>query len=778
MLAVALVSLAVSAEEEPMVLVYLNNGQCESYLRSDVKSISYESTDDDPSEVSIMRLTVMMEEDEDGEKKEVLIDYALAEVERVDFEPPLVSVITRTNVTRKYTQTELRGDIGGNWPDWPGVKLGFFISKSAHPAYDENRTVVYADQVCDGPGRFTYWAKNSEGYVGKVFYHYQAFAYYKGEFYHIAEPQSFRLAPVTMWTDTFAKLEKEDKDGRYYVAHVSADIFGDTDEIISEMYAGRAEVGFCYGPNQVPTRAKGDKLVPGALNEVRDIVCDIPHLEAGKKVWVRPYTIIADTIYYGLDFSIMPDPWMKVTTVRVYDEKATTAKVDVTVEVSDDNLKSGVVGVQYGTSSDLDNASDTQYLKTIEWKPGDNGSYTGTISYLTPNTQYYCRAYFIANGETYWGEIIPFKTKDLVVETSFDSNSVTASTALIFGKLPEREAVVEGNSFGFFYNTTGNPGMNADDPCVSSKFDSNSNGEFEWPAKNMKPNTTYYVCAFVTYKGKTYLGNTISFTTKVFSLKTSFDSNSVTTTTALILGELSTTEAIEGDMFGFVYNTTGNPDVYNDPYVYGNFTSDSDGNFHWPAEELEPNTTYYVCSFVVHNGEIFLGNTISFTTKEEEGFYGELGLFELKGHVKSCLWTNAWGSNTRTYDENGFWLTGDGWSLSSIYPEGIVRDQKKRITTGYFEGGNESWTIDEKGRKTTYSIVEYDGGEKHTYTYDANDNVVSEHVEFLGMDVYWNEEYNLSYSDWEFDSHGNWVKRTAYSTTNGYSQESRIIVYY
>lgn len=675
MLAVALVSLAVSAEEEPMVLVYLNNGQCESYLRSDVKSISYESTDDDPSEVSIMRLTVMMEEDEDGEKKEVLIDYALAEVERVDFEPPLVSVTTRTNVTRKYTQTELRGDIGGNWPDWPGVKLGFFISKSSHPAYDENRTVVYADQVCDGPGRFTYWAKNSEGYVGKVFYHYQAFAYYKGEFYLIAEPQSFRLAPVIMWTDTFAKLEKEDKDGRYYVAHVSADIFGDTDEIISEMGAGRAEVGFCYGPNQVPTRAKGDKLVPGALNEVRDIVCDIPHLEAGKKVWVRPYTIIADTIYYGLDFSIMPDPWMKVTTVRVYDEKATTAKVDVTVEVSDDNLKSGVVGVQYGTSSDLDNASDTQYLKTIEWKPGDNGSYTGTISYLTPNTQYYCRAYFIANGETYWGEIIPFKTKDLVVETSFDSNSVT-------------------------------------------------------------------------------------------------------TTTALILGELSTTEAIEGDMFGFVYNTTGNPDVYNDPYVYGNFTSDSDGNFHWPAEELEPNTTYYVCSFVVHNGEIFLGNTISFTTKEEEGFYGELGLFELKGHVKSCLWTNAWGSNTRTYDENGFWLTGDGWSLSSIYPEGIVRDQKKRITTGYFEGGNESWTIDEKGRKTTYSIVEYDGGEKHTYTYDANDNVVSEQVEFLGMDVYWNEEYNLSYSDWEFDSHGNWVKRTAYSTTNGYSQESRIIVYY
>lgn len=575
---VALLSVTASAEDELMVQVYLNNGQCDSYLRSNVKSISYESTDENPSEVSIMRLCVIMTEDneetEEKEEKEVLIDYPLADVERVDFKPPYVWLTTRANVSRKYTQAELRVDIGGNWKDWPGVKMGFYIGKSIRPYRDEDCRVVYVDEVCNGPGQYTYWAKNSQGYVGKVYYHYQAFASYKGEFFLVGEPQSFHFMPVTMWTDTFAKLEKEDNEGHYYVAHVSADIFGDTREISSEMAAGRAEVGFCYGPNEVPTRAKGATLVPGWITEVGDLECDIPHLEANKKVWVRPYTIIADTIYYGLDFSIMTEPWVKVTTDEAHDVEITSAKVNFHIQASAEEAFKGKAGIQFSTTPDLDALGDDTYHDIYDWKVDGPGDFTGYFTKLIPNTTYYCRAYLMANG-------------------------------------------------------------------------------------------------------KRYLGNIIEFTTK------------------------------------------------------------------------------------------------------EEGFYGELGLFELKGHVKSCEWTNAWGTNTRTFDQNGFWLTGDGWSLNSIYPYGIKRDSKGRIIEGYYdEGGAEFWTIDEKGRKKTWTDALWDGGETHTYYYNENDMVYKETVEYLGMDVEWNEGYTVYYSDWVYDSQGNWVKRSAHSSTYGDSQESRKIVYY
>ena len=64
------------------------------------------------------------------------------------------------------------------------------------------------------------------------------------------------------------------------------------------------------------------------------------------------------------------------------------------------------------------------------------------------------------------------------------------------------------------------------------------------------------------------------------------------------------------------------------------------------------------------------------------------------------------------------------------------------------------------------------------YYYDENDMVYKETVEYIGLDVEWNEGYTVYYSDWVYDSQGNWVKRSAHSSTYGDSQESRKIIYY
>jgi hypothetical protein len=64
---------------------------------------------------------------------------------------------------------------------------------------------------------------------------------------------------------------------------------------------------------------------------------------------------------------------------------------------------------------------------------------------------------------------------------------------------------------------------------------------------------------------------------------------------------------------------------------------------------------------------------------------GELGIFELRGPVKSFIFKNQWGTTTRTFDHNGKWLTHEGKPLRQVYPSGIRRDAKGRITKGIFD---------------------------------------------------------------------------------------------
>ena len=677
-LAAALLSLAVSAKEEKMIHVFLTDGTCDTYPRSEVESITYEATGEDPSEVNVMRLHLKKaeaDEEENGEDDKVQTsDYNLADIEKVEFPPPeeFPWVATRSNIEKTYLTSTLRGQIGGKWKDWPGVKLGFFIGEKKEVLTDENRRTVIARETCDGPGMFTYVATNNDGYVGNKRYYYRAWASYDGEFFLIGGVESFQLKTVTIWTDTYAKVEKEDEKGRYYKAHVSADIFGDTEHEIKNYM-----VGFCYGPDERPEIKKGAQQKQGRLNETRNIECDILHLDAGSKVWMRPYVAIAGTEYYGVDFQVTIPPYYQVHTFDATDVTATKAKVGYNIEVlaQQEQLKNGVVGIQYSTNPNLDSLGDDTYYDIEDWNETSMEYHVGNFTKLTPNTTYYCRGYLKTDGETYVGNTIEFTTKELDLVT-YEAQSVTSTTADIRGELFDTDAIEEGSYFGFFYNTTGNPGYSSDDPYVYGTFGSDKKSKFYWSAKNLKRGTTYYVRSLITYKKKTYVGNMISFTTS-------------------------------------------------------------------------------------------------------NAYEGEKGMFELRGPVYMCIWTNPWGTNYRTYNQSGFWLTGDGYYLSSIYPNGINRDSNGRIIQGkYDEGGVESWTIDQYGRKTTWTDVYYDGGETHTYYYDDNDVVYKETVEYIGMDVEWNDAYTITFDSYVFDSYGNWTCRWAHTSLGENYVETREITYY
>ena len=160
--------------------------------------------------------------------------------------------------------------------------------------------------------------------------------------------------------------------------------------------------------------------------------------------------------------------------------------------------------------------------------------------------------------------------------------------------------------------------------------------------------------------------------------------------------------------------------------------------------------------------------------KPAEPGRGELGIFDLRGAVKSCKWKTESGTKTYTFDECGFWLTEDGKNLKQVYAGGIERDKSGRITVGApDEFYNITYTYNDRGLVTKT----FCDGITNTYTYDEDGYVAKEHVDIapeMGDDEGVSaKQYTLIYTILEKDEIGNWTKRKSGSAT-----ETRTIEYY
>lgn len=156
---------------------------------------------------------------------------------------------------------------------------------------------------------------------------------------------------------------------------------------------------------------------------------------------------------------------------------------------------------------------------------------------------------------------------------------------------------------------------------------------------------------------------------------------------------------------------------------------------------------------------------------------GDLGIFELKGPVKSFVFKNQWGETIRTFDKNGTWLTKDGQSLKKIYPCGIRRDKNGRLFKGIMDsdGNGEEYYYNAKGWITKRTFHYYDTTEENTYTYDANGKLLKMRVVEGGLDA--SEPYTEIYEIQTTDKYGNWTKRFA-KIGSSKSVETRTIIYY
>ncbi|MFH0758562.1 MAG: hypothetical protein V2B15_14840, partial [Bacteroidota bacterium] len=140
-----------------------------------------------------------------------------------------------------------------------------------------------------------------------------------------------------------------------------------------------------------------------------------------------------------------------------------------------------------------------------------SGSFTSSLSGLSPSTTYYVRAYAVNGSGTYYGNQLSFTTTSpsasLPVVTTNNVTSITESTATSGGNITDNggSAVsVRGVCWGTSHN-----------PDLSDGFteDGTGTGTYTSAITGLASNTTYYVRAYATNDEGTSYGDEVSFTT-------------------------------------------------------------------------------------------------------------------------------------------------------------------------------------------------------------------------------------------------------------------------
>ena len=153
---------------------------------------------------------------------------------------------------------------------------------------------------------------------------------------------------------------------------------------------------------------------------------------------------------------------------------------------------------------------------------------------------------------------------------------------------------------------------------------------------------------------------------------------------------------------------------------------------------------------------------------------GELGMFELRGPVKTCKVKANGNTFENKFNEDGFITVMYGQPLKEMFKT-IKRDKEGRMQHCSYDGYDETfcnYKVNDDGLIVETEDWPYmDGGCKIKYAYDENGDLTQMTVTELGMDA---EGTTVTkYTIEERDAHGNWTRRKANGKT-----ETRVITYY
>jgi len=274
---------------------------------------------------------------------------------------------------------------------------------------------------------------------------------------------------------------------------------------------GGAEItarGVCWATTADPTVA-GSKTTDGT--GTGSFTSNITGLDPGTMYHVRAYATNSSGTTYGNDVTF--------TTLAVMPTVTTTATVGAITQTS---ASSG------GNVTDDGGADVT--ARGVCWNTGPGnptitdahtsdgtgtGTFTSSLTGLTPGTQYNIRAYATNSAGTAYGDVVTFSTSpvSLGTVTTAAITTFTNTTAVSGGNITSNGGGTITAS-GVCWATTPNPlasGSHTSDGATTGSFTSNLSG--------LSEGTVYYVRAYVTNSAGTAYGNQVQVLTMMSDIE-------------------------------------------------------------------------------------------------------------------------------------------------------------------------------------------------------------------------------------------------------------------
>lgn len=253
--------------------------------------------------------------------------------------------------------------------------------------------------------------------------------------------------------------------------------------------------GFCYAIGKDPTLEENDGFTNlGDINYPANFSSLLTNMEFEKEYHIRAYATNVSGTGYGEVKTIILHKveYANVVTGNTTNVSSSTATLNgSTTGGTVDSFKR--FGFFYGTTPDCKNQSTNA--------TGSGSTFTLQLTNLTPDTEYYYKAYGEDSRGMQYGEVKSFRTsKDdsatgTISMITTDASNITETSAVLNGAFSVNgKAKIK--EYGFFYGTAPNPSLRLAVASYSSAKSLESTS-FNATATKLNPSTTYYFQSYV-----------------------------------------------------------------------------------------------------------------------------------------------------------------------------------------------------------------------------------------------------------------------------------------
>jgi hypothetical protein len=326
----------------------------------------------------------------------------------------------------------------------------------------------------------------------------------------------------------------------------------------------------------------------------------ITGLTSGITYYIRAFATNSVGTKYGSEITL--NTAQAVATLAV---TTTASSIGSTTAVSGGNItyNGGATvtasGVVWSTTS-----TPTIVLATKTTDGAASGTYTSTITDLTPGTLYYVRSYATNSVGTNYGAQTSFTTLNTpTISATASATSITSNSATTGGDITADGGATV-TSRGLLYGTTTGS-------ATFSVTSGTGTGTYSISLTGLLPATTYYIRSFATNSVGTVYGTETNFTTiAIAPTLTTTAASSVTKYAANTGGTIISNGGSTISASGICWSTTATPTISDskttDGTTSGTFTSSITG--------LTAGTTYYVRAYATNAIGTSYGALESFTT--------------------------------------------------------------------------------------------------------------------------------------------------------------------